>query len=152
MLGPTGRLRRSQPSRLAPPVPAQPAGSTIHKPNRPAAPVLAHNENALISKTTNPIFILFGSGPPFSWVRNNICLVKFSLRCSGGPELAHGELLGPVADHREVGAQRDLAYVTCHKILHIWTKPQSWGSLRLAVYKEQTDRQTHTHTESAKYR
>ncbi len=60
----------------------------------------------------------------------------------------HEVLLGPVAHQPEIGAHRDLAYVTRSKILHKWVNFQLCGSFRLAVYKEQTDR----HTESAKYR
>jgi hypothetical protein len=48
-------------------------------PNRPAPPVPAH-ENALISKATNPIYILIESSPPFLGVGNNFRLEKFSLR------------------------------------------------------------------------
>jgi hypothetical protein len=56
-------------------------------------------------------------------------MVKFSLRCSGGPEQAHGVILVPVAEQREFGEQYDLAYVTRREILHFWTKFQVCGPL-----------------------
>ncbi len=64
------------------------------------------------------------------------------MSCPAGPVQAHGVLPVPVADQREVGEQRNLAYVTRHEILHIWTKFQVCGPFRLASYKEQTDGQT----------
>jgi hypothetical protein len=56
-----------------------------------------------------------------------------------GFKQTHKELLVPVAHQPEVGAHRDLAYVTRHEILYKWVKFLLCGSFRLAVYKEQTD-------------
>ncbi len=56
-----------------------------------------------------------------------------------GLKQTHGVLLVPVAHQPEVGAHRDLAYVTRHEILHKWVKFQLCGSFRLTVYKEQTE-------------
>jgi hypothetical protein len=39
------------------------------------------------------------------------CLVKFSLKFSGGPEQAHGVLLGTVAHQREVRVQQNFKLV-----------------------------------------
>ncbi len=62
-----------------------------------------------------------------------------------GLKQTHEVLLGSLAHQPEVGAHRDLAYVTRHEILYKWVKLQFCGFFHLAVYKEQTDTHTHTH-------